>query len=289
MIIFLEQIVNGLIIGATYALLGSGLALIYGTMRILNFAHGEFYMLGGFFVYFLISDYGLNPFMAAPIAIAGVFAFSAIVERVIISPLLKKEGWEFSTIATTLGISIVLQNLALAFWGEKFLSVPYYMEGMLTIGDFRLPYQRILVFVVAVLTIAFMGVVLKRTRFGKGVRATAQDAEAAAVVGVPASFINTMTFAIGSALAAVAAAVLAPIFAVNPWMGVPLILKGFVVVILGGLGSFPGAILAGFLLGVVEAVGVSITSSEWREVISFALLIIVIWVRPWGLLGVKDR
>lgn len=287
--LFLEQVVNGIILGSMYAIMGAGLALIYGTMRILNFAHGEFYMLGGFFVFFLFAQQGLHPVIAVAIAVAGVAVIAAVVQRLTVSVLLKREGWAFSTIAATLGVSIFLQNLALALWGERFQSVPYFVEGLLQVGDFRLPWQRVLIFAVAVAVMAVMAWVLRYTRFGWAVRATAQDPEAAAVVGVPAARIHTMTFALGAALAAVAAALLAPVFAVNPWMGLPLIIKAFVVVVLGGLGSFPGAIAGGFLLGIVEAVGITLTSSEWRDVIAFGMMIAFLWVRPWGLFGVKER
>jgi branched-chain amino acid transport system permease protein len=255
MTIFLEQIINGIIIGSMYALIGSGIALIYGTMRVLNLAHGEFYMLGGYLVFFLIVAYAVPPWLA------------------------------IATIAVTLGLSIFLQNLALLLFGEQFQSIPYYLTGVVEIAGLRLPQQRLLMLAVAIITIAIMTFVLTRTRFGWALRATSEDKDAAAVVGIPAARIYTLTFGIAAALGCVAAAMLAPIYAVNPWMGLPVLFKGFVVVILGGLGSFPGAIAGGILLGIVEAVGVQVTSSEWRDVIAFAFMILVIWIRPWGLFG----
>lgn len=285
--IFLEQIINGLIIGSMYALIGSGIALVYGTMRVLNLAHGEFYMLGGYFVFFLAVTWGIPSYLAIPLAIVAAFILGALIQRLTIHYLLGKEGWMFSTIAATLGLSIVLQNSALLLFGEQFQSVPYYLDGMIEIGSVRLPFQRLLVFVVALATIGAMTFVLKKTRLGWAIRATAQDRDAAAVVGIPAQRIYLIAFGLSGALAAVAAAMLAPIYAINPWSGLPILLKGFVVVILGGLGNFPGAIAGGLLLGVVEAVGVQLTSSEWRDVIGFTLMIAVIWWRPWGLFGRK--
>jgi branched-chain amino acid transport system permease protein len=272
-----------------YALVAGGVAMIYGTMRVLNFAHGEFYMMGGFFVFFLIVRYSLPPFAAILLAMGGVFVISVLVQRLTIHYLLKQEGWTFSTIAVTLGFSVLFQNIALHLWGEKFQSIPYYIEGMVQFGDIRLPLQRILIFAVAVTSMILMGFILKYTRFGMAVRATSQDADAAAVVGVPAHRIHTITFGLAATLGAIAAAMLAPLFAVNPWMGIPLLLKAFVVVILGGLGSFVGAIVAGLSLGVVEAIGVTLTSSEWRDVISFSVLILVIWIRPGGLFGSNEK
>jgi len=285
--IFIEQIINGLIIGSMYALIGSGLALIYGTMRVLNLAHGEFYMLGGYFVFFLVVTYGVPSYLAIPLAIFATFVLGALIQRLTIHHLMMQEGWAFSTIAATLGLSIFLQNAALLLFGEQFQSVPYYVSGIVELGGIRMPLQRLLMFAVAVLTIAVMTYVLKWTRLGWAIRATSQDRDAAAVVGIPAQRIYLITFGIAGALGAIAAAMLAPIYAINPWSGLPVLLKGFVVVILGGLGSFPGAIAGGLILGIVETIGVQLTSSEWRDVIAFGLMIGVIWWRPWGLFGNK--
>ena len=285
--IFFEQILNGVIIGSMYALIGSGIALVYGTMRVLNLAHGEFYMLGGYFTFYLFVTFGLPAWLAIPLAMAAAFLVGALIQRLAIRSLLGREGWMFSTIAATLGLSIFLQNLALLVFGEQFQNLPYYLDGTLAIGPIRLPMQRVLIFVVALATIAAMTYILKRTRLGWAIRATAQDRDAAQVVGIPAERIYMITFGLAAALGAVAAAMLAPIYAINPWSGMPILLKGFVVVILGGLGSFPGAIAGGLILGMVEAIGVQLTASEWRDVISFALMIAVIWWRPWGLFGVR--
>lgn len=286
--LFVEQIINGLIIGSMYALVGSGIALIYGTMRVLNLAHGEFYMLGGYLVFLLVVSCGIPAYLAIPVALVAAFIFGAIIHRLTIHYLLQREGWVFSTIAVTLGLSIFLQNSALLLFGENVKNVPYYVTGIIEFAGVRIPLQRLLIFVVAILTIAIMTYVLKATRLGWAIRATSQDRDAAAVVGIPASRIYLITFGIGAALGSIAAAMMAPIYAVTPWSGLPILFKGFVVVILGGLGSFPGAIVGGLVLGVVEAIGVQLTSTEWRDVISFSLMIGVIWIRPWGLFGSRS-
>lgn len=285
--IFIEQILNGLITGSMYALIGSGIALVYGTMRVLNLAHGEFYMLGGYFTFFLTVQLGLHPVFAIPVAVSIAFVLGMVIQKLTIEYLILRDNWAFTTIAATLGLSIILQNAALMLFGERFNTVPYYVEGVLAIGDIRLPWQRVLIFVVALATIAGMTWLLKYTRLGWSIRATSQDRDAAQVVGIPVRRVYMICFGLAAALGALAAAMLAPINAINPWAGMPILLKGFVVVVLGGLGSFPGAILGGLLLGVVEAVGVQLTSSEWRDVISFSLMIAVIWWRPWGLFGKK--
>lgn len=283
--LFLTQILNGLVSGSMYALIGAGVALIYGTQRILNFAQGEFFMLAAFGLFLFSTKLGLPLVVSAICAVVLVTAFSALVYRAAIQPLMNREGWEFSTIAVTLGISVLLQNIAFLLWGEKYQTVPYYLDGSIKLAGVAMPLQRVLVFLTCVGVIVAMTLFLKYSRTGWAIRATAQQPDAAAVVGVPVQRIRMLTFAIGCGLAAIAAVVLAPIFAVNPWIGVPHLLKGFVVVIMGGIGSFPGAILAGFVLGIVEAIGITLTSSEWRDVIAFGTVILVIWLRPSGLLG----
>lgn len=283
--LFIEQILNGLIAGSMYALIGSGIALVYGTMRVLNMAHGELYMLGGYAVFFLFAALGAPAVVAIPVAVALLFAVGVLIQRFTVHYLLPREGWAFATIAATLGLSIAMQNLALVVFGSDYKAIPYYIDGVLRLDGVRLPMMRVLMLVVAVVTLLAMGALLKKTRFGCALRATAQDSEAASVCGIPVSRIHMVTFGLSAALGAVAAAMLAPIYSVSPWMGLPVLFKGFVVVILGGLGSFPGAIVGGFLLGIVEALGVQLTSAEWRDVFGFAVMILVVWARPWGLFG----
>lgn len=287
--LLIAQIANGIVIGSTYALLGSGLALIYGTMRILHFSHGAFYMLGGYFTLFMVVLYDVPAVIAIPAAAIAVAVIAAIVQKLTIAPVMRKEGWAFSTIAVTLGLAIVMQNMALLLWGEQYRTVPSYIEGVADLGFVLVSWQRALILGVSLVTIAAMTVLLKYSRFGRAVRATAQDPEAAAVVGVPAKAVHTLTFALGCGLASIGGSLLAPIYSVNPWMGLAVILKAFVVVIIGGLGSFTGAILAGFLLGIVEAVGITLTSPEWRDVISYVLVIVVVWLYPEGLFGMRER
>jgi branched-chain amino acid transport system permease protein len=286
--LFAEQIINGIILGSMYALVASGLTLIWGTMRMLNFAHGEFYMLGGYFFFLLMSSMGLPPALAVPLSIALVFLVGLAVERVSVHPLLGRAQWEFSTLVSTLGVSIFLQNAALHIWGERFKTVPYFINGVVNVMGMRLSYQRLLILAVATVTMLGMWYLLRRTRFGMALRATAMDRDAAMLYGVNVYRVFTVTFGIAAALAGLAATMLASINSISPWMGAPLMLKGFVVVVLGGLGSFQGAIVGGIIIGIVETLGVIAWSSQWREVISFSVLILILWFRPWGLFGVKE-
>ncbi|AXC49916.1 branched-chain amino acid ABC transporter permease [Paracoccus suum] len=279
----IETLLNGLITGSIYALVGSGIALIYGTTRVLNFAHGEAMMIAAYLVLIGSTALGLPPVVAALGAIVLTMAAAALMQRVIIAPIMGRDDWAFRIIAVTIGLSIFLQSAAQLIWGESFQGMPYFFEGVLVIGPVRMPWQRIAILVVAGLALGLSAWLLYRTRLGQMIRATAQDAEAAQAFGIPAGRVHTMVFAMSAGLAAVGAIMLAPLMSVNPWMGVPYLLKAFAVVILGGLGSFGGAVLAGLLLGVVESFAVAFTASEWRDVISFGLLIAVIWVRPYGL------
>ncbi|MBN9062059.1 MAG: hypothetical protein BGP06_14105 [Rhizobiales bacterium 65-9] len=287
-VVMLEQIVNGLVLGAMYALLASGLSLIWGTMRVLNFAQGEMVMLGG---YAAVLGVGLG--LPLPVAILAaivvLFFVGAAMSKALVLPLLNRDDWAFATIAVTLGMSIVLQNGALRVFGERFQQLDYLIDGVAAVGMFRLSWQRVLILCVSVSALAAMGLFLKYSRWGAAIRAVAQDRSAAAVCGVDVNATFLLTFGLSAALCALGAGLLGPITGVYPWMGAPLMIKAFAVVVLGGLGSFQGAILAGFLLGILESVGVMLTSSEWRDVISFVVLIAVLYVRPWGLFGVRER
>jgi branched-chain amino acid transport system permease protein len=226
--------------------------------------------------------------VAALGAILLVMVAGIAMQRLVIAPILSKDDWSFRVIAATIGLSIFLQSAAQLIWGEGFNALPYFFDGVLVLGEVRMPWQRIMILVVALIALGLSALLLYRTRFGQMIRATAQDAEAAEAFGIPAGRVHTMVFALSAGLAGIGAIMLAPLLSVNPWMGAPYILKAFAVVILGGLGSFGGAIVAGFLLGIIESFGVAFTSSEWRDVISFALLIAVIWVRPYGLFSTRE-
>ncbi|MGE5252856.1 MAG: branched-chain amino acid ABC transporter permease [Planctomycetaceae bacterium] len=283
-----EQMVNGMVLGSMYALVASGLTLIWGTMKMLNFAHGELYMIGGYVLYFGFLVFGVHPFLGVFLAMAIAFALGVLLERAILHPLLDKPGWDVSPIVVTLGVSIFLQNFALKVWGERFKNVPYFIEGTLDLSGFRIAYQRILILIVAAVVMVGFWVYVKRSRFGMALRATAQDREAATILGINFHRIYLLTFGISSALAALAATMLAPLFLVNPWMGIPPLLKAFIVVVLGGLGSFGGAILGGFLLGSIESLAIVFLSSEWKDVAAFLVLIGFLVFKPAGFFGTKE-
>lgn len=282
------QLISGLVSGASYALMGSGLSLIWGTLKMLNFAHGEFYMMGGFALFVLFVSLGFPPIISIFSSLLIVFCICVLLEKILIQPLLDKPNWDISPIIVTLGISIFFQNMALRIWGERFQNVPYFNSQILEIAGVRVSAQRIIILVVAISVIAIFMFFLKKTRIGWAVRATSQDRDAATLMGINIYNIYTLIFGISGALAALAATMLTPIYSANPWMGTSLLIKAFVVCVFGGLGSLEGAILAGFALGTVESFGVMLWSSEWKDFLSYALLVLVLWIRPAGLFGSKE-
>jgi len=286
--LIIEQLLNGLVLGCMYASMASGLTLIWGTMKMLNFAHGEFYMIGGYVLYFATTAFGVPPLAGLVLAVAIVFALGVLLEKGIIDPLLNRPGWELSPLVATVGASIAIQNGALKFFGERFKNLPYFVSGTLDIFGVRMAHQRIIIFVVTAAVMLGFWVFIKKARFGLGLRAVAQDRDAATLMGVNFKQVYTVYFGLSCGLAALAAALLAPIFSINPWMGHAALTKGFVAVVLGGLGSFEGAILAGMILGCVESIAVIVLSSEWKDVVAFAIFILVLTVRPSGLFGTKD-
>jgi branched-chain amino acid transport system permease protein len=283
-----EQLINGLVSGCIYAAVASGLTLVWGTMKMLNFAHGEFYMIGGYALYLAVTFFGLPPAAAVILAVAVVFLLGAAVEKGVVDPLLDKPGWELSPLVATVGLSIALQNTALRIWGERFKNVPYFIDGTFSMGGFRLAYQRLIIIGVTASVMIGFWLFIKKSKFGMGLRSTAQDREAATLSGINVKRVYTITFGLSCALAALAAALLAPIFSINPWMGHAALTKGFITVVLGGLGSFEGAILAGMILGSVESLSVILFSSEWKDVVAFGIFILVLTLRPSGLFGTKE-
>ena len=286
--LIIEQLINGLGSGCMYAIIASGLTLIWGTMKMLNFAHGEFYMLGGYVLFFSTTAFGLPPIVGLCLGVGIVFLLGMLAEKLVIHPLLDKPGWELSPLVVTVGLSIFLQNLALRLWGERFKNVPYFIDGTQEFLGFRMANQRIFIFAVTAVVMLGFWLFIKKSKFGFGLRATAQDRDAALIVGINVKRIYTLTFGLSCSMAGLAAVLLSPIFAINPWMGANAVLKGFITVVLGGLGSFEGAILGGVILGIAESIAVLVFSSEWKDVVAFAIFILVLIIRPSGLFGTKE-
>lgn len=281
---FLQVLANGLVIGGTYALMAVGLTLIFGYMDLVNFAHGELYMLGGFAAYTLIVLLGLPFALGFPLAIMAVVAFGYALDRVVLKPLRGRDV--MAGILTTIGLAIILQNAALLIWNPvpKRLPVPV-DSAILELGPVRLAPVQLLAVALALAIIVLAGWFMQRTRTGMAVRATFQDADAAALMGISVDRVYAATFAGGAGLAAAGGALLGMVFLITPTMGEVAVLKAFTVVILGGLGNFFGAAVAGILVGTVESASATYISAGYKDAIAFVLLILVLVVRPQGLLG----
>ncbi|MFL1485819.1 branched-chain amino acid ABC transporter permease [Marinobacter sp. LN3S78] len=284
----LQHLVNAMVLGATYALLGIGLTIIFGIMRVVNFAHGELYTLGAYAAYGLVALLEVDFFTSILIAATIGLLVGAVIEYVF---LRKKDLNNIDEVMLIMiGIMIVMQNLELLVWGGVAKIVPSpFSQGAIDFGVVSLSPTRLFVFLTAVVLLVLFYVGIERTRFGLAIRATFQDQDAARIVGVNVSRIYTLTFALGSAMAAVAGALLAPIFVATPMMGDLASLKAFAIVILGGLGNLGGAALGGFLLAFIEEFGAGYISSAYRDAFGFIVIILVMLFRPQGLFSAKER
>lgn len=280
-----ELIVSGLLLGGIYALLAVGLNLIFGVMRVVNFAHGELLMLGAMATAWLSLVHGVHPFIGLVGVSIVIYLFGDVVQRLLIERLV--EGPPVMSLLATFGLSILLVNLGLLIWGGSFLSLPGFLTGTVVIGELVLPHGRLVPFVIAMTLTFGVYLFLKKHSLGKAMRAVSQRAEMAEVCGIDAAKVRRFTFAVGSAMAAVAGALLVPIFAVDFQMGERFVLKAFSIVIIGGLGSYSGAFIGALLVGIVEVAGGYVTSASSAEAMIYALMIAVLLVRPQGLLGTR--
>ena len=284
----LQHLLNGLLLGSTYSLLGIGLTLVFGLMNVVNFAHGEFYTLGAYGTFAALVGASVNFFLAIPLAIAGGALVGAICERLLLRPL--RGASIDTTMLVMIGLWIALQNGELLAWGGVAKSVPTpFSTAPVVLGPVSVSHLRIFVFVVSVLLIVGAHLLLTRTRLGRAMRATFQDRETAALMGVSIERIHTVTFAFGAAMAAAGGALLGPVFLLYPSMGDLAAQKAFSVVILGGLGNFVGAALGGVLLGVAEELGAGYVSSGYRDAVGFVIIVLMLLVRPSGLFARAER
>ena len=281
-----QQLVNGLIIGATYGLMAVGLTMIFGMMDIINFAHGELYMLGGVFAYYLASQLGLNFFGAIGLAVVLVMIVGLIFDQLVLRKLRNEPT--LITILVTIGLSIFLQSTVMLFWGPSPQSIPSpFSSKTIQIGFIFLTPFKIFMAVVTVAVIFGLHLLIQKTTLGKSMRAVFQDKESAAIVGININRVYAINFALGSGLAALAGALLGTLFVVYPNMGLIAVVKAFLIVIMGGMGNFLGAIFGGLLLGVVESMAAGFISSSYKDLFGLLIVMILLVVRPYGLFGRK--
>lgn len=281
----MQSLVNGVILGFLYLLMSIGFTLVFGIMRVVNFAHGEFYMLGAFAAFFAVTQIDMPYAAAVAFAFGGAVLVGALVEFVVFRPF---RGDELSGMIASLGLALILQNLALIAFGPDPLAMPSLVSGAWRIDSLIVPKSRVLVIGASAVILALFYFFLMHTRAGRALRALVQDPEIAAAYGVRVEAMYALGLGLGVALAAIAGALMAPLFGVSPFIGGTPLLKAFIVVILGGLGSIPGAVLASLLLGLIESFTSSFVSASAADIVIFALVVAVLLIRPSGLLGHKE-
>jgi branched-chain amino acid transport system permease protein len=281
--LFFQQIFNGVMLGSTYAIVAVGLTLVFGILQIPNFAHGHLYMLGAYITFFLMTLYGFGFWTALVTSMVVLGLIGMLIERVIYRPL--QDRPHINSFISAVGAMIILETSVIVFWGPQGRRIPNPYPDIFELFGITMSYQRLLVIVAAFVLIFLLQIFIKKTTTGTTIEAVAQNREGAMLVGINVNRVSSLTFAISTATAAAAASLVAPIFMISPTMGALLGMKAFVIVILGGLGSIPGAILGGYILGILEAVGGGYLSAAYKDVYAFGALILILSIRPTGLFG----
>ncbi len=280
----LQIVTNGLLLGGLYALLAVGLTLIFGVLRVVNFAHAEFMMLGMFGTYWIWRLAGIDPYLAVLLVVPLIFALGIIVDRLVLQRTIGAP--EVTVVFATLGLSILMQNAALTMWTADIRSVTTDYSGMVfRAGGIRISVPMAISFVVAMMAAAALWLFLTRTLYGKAVQAVAQNREAAALMGIDVRRVYMWTFATAVAAAGAMGGLIAPLFTVYPTVGTSYIVAVFVIVVLGGLGSVPGAVLAALVIGLTEAIAGYLLGTAWAELATFIIFLAVLIARPQGFFG----
>lgn len=292
--LFIAQVVNGLIIGLLYALMAIGLALIFSVLKLVNFAHGQCYMIGAFISYYFSTLMGIDPILSVFLSMVVVFCIALGIQYLFLRPLYTGavERKDEYAILITFALGIFFENLAMSLFGPWTVKSPDFLSGVTSIGFLTLDYNRLVVSGVAIVIMLALLLVVGKTFLGKALRAVSQDREAAAIVGINPHRMNLLAFGIGVALAGGAGALMGPIFLISPMMGTLPGIKAFVIIVLGGMGSIKGAIIGSLLLGEVESLGSvyfinPAVGLAYKNAFGVLLLAIILLVKPTGLFGEK--
>ena len=279
--LFFQQVLNGLTLGGIYSLVALGLTLVYGILHVPNFAHGAFYMAGAYAAFWLVTAQGFNYWVGMAGAAVAVALIAVLAERLVFHPLRDAPGLHHMIAA--IGLLLFLEAGAQAVWGADFHRLPTPYTGIVEIGGATAPVQRLMIVGAAFGLMVALHLFLKKTVMGSTIIAMAQNRQGAALVGIDPNRVAMLTFAISGVLAAVAATLYAPINLIYPAMGHLVITKAFVIIILGGMGSVPGAIVGGLIIGFAESFGAFYISPDYKDIIAFALLVVILSFRPEGL------
>lgn len=284
---FLQQVVNGLTLGSTYAVIALGYTLIFGVLNIVNMAHGEIFMIGAFVGLMLVTKFNVSIFVALAGAMVVGAALGYLLERVALRPLRRREVSHLAPLISTIGVSIFLESLALKIFGPQAQSFPPLYSGQLfEIGTLKISLIQIIILAISFGLMLALRFWLDKTKLGKSIRATAENIETAGLLGIDTRKVIVLTVMLASGLGAVAGVLVGLAFnAVEPTMGISMGFKGLAVLILGGLGNVTGAMIGGLILGIAEVFSVAYGSSSYREAVAFGLIIFLLFLRPQGLFG----
>jgi len=284
----LQLIFVGLIIGSIYSLIAVGLNLIYGTMRLLNIAHGELIMVGAYTTFWLFTLMGISPLFSLFLSGLASALLGALIGQFIFLPTIRKTKsvvvLESNSLLIFFALSIIFQNVASLLWSADIRGYSY-LTQIVKIGGVPLMLNRLTAFITALIISVLCYLLLQRTMLGKAIRALIQDREASQLVGINTKRIYLFSFTISFAMAGLAGCLISMFYEITPFMGLPYTITAFIVIVLGGLGNIMGSLLGGFLLGLVETIGISVTSPGLRSIISYGIFIAVILIRPKGILG----
>ena len=282
---FITQVLNGLQLGSIYALVALGYTMVYGIILLLNFAHGDIIMVGAYISWLVMSKLGLNPAIAVVLSIVGCMLLGVLIDKVAYAPL--RDAPRLSILITAIGVSYFLENGSQLLFGADAKVVPAYTSvSNIQVGDLTLSFSAIVTVVVTAVATVALTFLVQKTKLGKAMRAVSEDMGAARLMGINVNTTISFTFAVGSALAGIGAVLYCMAYTqASPTMGIMLGTKAFVAAVLGGIGSIPGAVIGGLLVGFAEVFVSAIGLSVWQDAVVFLLLIVVLIVKPTGLLG----
>ncbi|WP_141050971.1 branched-chain amino acid ABC transporter permease [Brucella melitensis] len=282
--LFLQIVINGILLGGLYAIMAQGLALVWGVLNIVNLAHGTMIMLGGYVTWLVFANFGIDPFIGVFAAAAVMFCFGYALQRCVLN--LVARGPMFNALLITFGIEIIFTDVAQHVFSADFRAIiPSYSAVNFNVYGITIPLMNLLAFIAAFVVSGFMFFFMMTTKLGRAIRATAQNLTAARLYGVEPRHLYAVTFGIGVAIAGVVGGLYATVNQLNPYIGVPLTAKSFAITIIGGLDNPLGVILGGLILGVIESLTVLYLGDTYRNVVSFSILVLVLIIRPGGLLG----
>ncbi|ARC90693.1 branched-chain amino acid ABC transporter permease [Rhodovulum sp. MB263] len=286
---FLQILLNGLMLGGLFAIVSIGLTLIFGIIKVVNFAHGEFLMGGMFITWLITTQMGLHPYAAVIVVVPVLFVMGALTQRLLIQPLMSARD-DHIQIFATVGLSTALINLALLIFGADIANTPPHgLRAPLEFGDLRLLSGQLMIFGAAIVLVVGLELFLKYSQTGRAIRAVAQNRGAAELMGINVNHIYVLTFGLGAACVGLAAVLIAPLYPTSSNIGTYFVLTAFVVVVLGGLGSIPGAFLGALIIGEVDALSGYYIGSDLREAVVFGLFLLILILRPSGLFGARQN